>query len=113
MVGVISRMTTVVTLVARYRVDSVHVLTKDSAVTGAQLCQVDFVFLGSVCSAVAMSGGRPLSSFIELLSIVVLTEFDGCYLEVIRIDADVCRIIKAVKMTSREEGTAKKELNLD
>ena len=32
------RMTTVVAMVARCRVDSVHVLTKDSAVTGAQLC---------------------------------------------------------------------------
>ena len=32
-------MTTVVAMSARCRVDSVHVLTKDSAVTGAQLCQ--------------------------------------------------------------------------
>ena len=31
------------------------------------------VFLGSVCSAVAMGGGRPLSSFDELLSMAVLT----------------------------------------
>ena len=31
------------------------------------------VFLGSVCSAVAMGGGRPLSRFDELLSIAVLT----------------------------------------
>ena len=33
------RMTTVVAMVARCRVDSIHVLTKDSAVNGAQLCQ--------------------------------------------------------------------------
>ena len=31
--------TTVVAMVACDRVDSIHVLTKDSAVTGAQLCQ--------------------------------------------------------------------------
>ena len=33
------RMTTIVAMVVRSRVDSVHVVTKDSAVTGAQLCQ--------------------------------------------------------------------------
>ena len=33
------RLTTVVAIVARGRVDSIHVLTKDSAVTVAQLCQ--------------------------------------------------------------------------
>ena len=33
------RLTTVVAMVARCRADSVHVLTNDSAVTGAQLCQ--------------------------------------------------------------------------
>ena len=33
------RMTTVVAMVARCLVDSLCVLTKDSAVTGAQLCQ--------------------------------------------------------------------------
>ena len=33
------RMTTVVAMVARCLIDSIHVLTKDSAVTGAQLCQ--------------------------------------------------------------------------
>ena len=33
------RMTTDVKMVARCRVDSVNILTKDSAVTGAQLCQ--------------------------------------------------------------------------
>ena len=31
------RLTTVVAMVARCRVDSVHVLTKDSSVSGAQL----------------------------------------------------------------------------
>ena len=34
-----SRMTTVVAMVVRCRVDSVYVQTKDSTVTGAQLCQ--------------------------------------------------------------------------
>ena len=38
-VGVMRRMTTVMAMVARCRVDSIHVLTKDSAVTGAQLYQ--------------------------------------------------------------------------
>ena len=33
------RLTTVVAMVARSRVDSIHVLTMDSAVTGAQLFQ--------------------------------------------------------------------------
>ena len=33
------RMTTVVAMVAHCRVYSIHVLTKDSAVTGALLCQ--------------------------------------------------------------------------
>ena len=37
--GVMRRMTTDAAMVARCRVDSLHVLTKDSAVTGAQLCQ--------------------------------------------------------------------------
>ena len=32
------QLTTVVAMVARCRVDSIHVLIKDSAVTGAQLC---------------------------------------------------------------------------
>ena len=67
------RMTTVVAMVARCRVDSLHVLTKDSVVTGAQLCQYGSCLLGSVCSAVAMGGGWPLGSFDELLSMAVLT----------------------------------------
>ena len=54
-------------------VDSINVLTKDSAVTGAQLCQNSSCLLGNVCSAVAMGGGRPLSSFDELLSVAFLT----------------------------------------
>ena len=33
------RMSTVVAMVARCRVDSVHLLTKDSVVIGEQLCQ--------------------------------------------------------------------------
>ena len=33
------RMTTVVAMVVRCPIDFVHVLTKDTAVTGAQLCQ--------------------------------------------------------------------------
>ena len=32
-------MSTVVAMVATCLIDSVHVLTKDSAVTGAQMCQ--------------------------------------------------------------------------
>ena len=62
-------MTTVVAMVARCLVDSVHVLTKDSAVNGASLV---LVLLGSVCSAVAMDDGRPLGSFDELLSMPIL-----------------------------------------
>ena len=46
-VGVMRRMTTVVAMVARCRVDSIHVLTKDSAVTGAQLCQYSYCLFGS------------------------------------------------------------------
>ena len=37
--GVMRRMTSVVTMVARCRIDYDHVLTKNSAVIGAQLCQ--------------------------------------------------------------------------
>ena len=66
------RLTTVMAMVACCRVDSLHELTKDSAVTGAQLCQYSSCLLGSVCSAVAKGGGRPLSSFDELLSMTVL-----------------------------------------
>ena len=38
-VGVMRRLTTVVAMVACCRVDSIHVMTKDLAVTGVQLCQ--------------------------------------------------------------------------
>ena len=34
--GVMRRLTAVVAMVARCQVDSIHVLTKDTAVTGAQ-----------------------------------------------------------------------------
>ena len=71
--GVIRRMTTVVTMDTCCRLDSLHVLTKDSAVTEAQLFQHFLVFIGSVRSAVAMGGGRPLSSLGELLSMAVVT----------------------------------------
>ena len=57
---------TVVAMVACSQVDSVHVLTKDSAVTSAQLC------IGSVCSAVALCGGQALSSFDALPSMAVV-----------------------------------------
>ena len=46
-VGITRRVTTVVAMVARYRDDFVHVLTNDSAVTGAQLCQHSSCLLGS------------------------------------------------------------------
>ena len=71
--GVMRRMTTVVVMVVRCRIDSVHVLTTDSAVTGALLRLFVPIFLGSVCSDVAMGGCRPLNSFDELLSMAVLT----------------------------------------
>ena len=67
------RMTTVVAMVVRCRVDSLHVLTKDSAVTGAQLCQYSCCLPCRVYSAIAMGGSRPLCSFDELLSVAVLT----------------------------------------
>ena len=37
--GVMRRTIAVVAMAARCRVGTIHVLTKDSAVTGAQLCQ--------------------------------------------------------------------------
>ena len=64
-VGVMRRMTIVI--VAHGQVDSVHILTKDLAVNGAQLCQYILVFLGSVSLSVA------IGSFDELLSMSVLT----------------------------------------
>ena len=56
-------MTAVVAMVARCQVYSIHVLTKDSAVTGAHCASIVLVILGSVCSTVAMGDGWPLSSF--------------------------------------------------
>ena len=67
------QMTTVVATDSCCRVDYVHVLTMDSAMSGAQLCQYSSLIIGSVCSAVAMGDGRPLSSFDELLSMSVQT----------------------------------------
>ena len=67
------RLTTVVPMVVHCQIDSLHVLTKDSAVTGAQLCQYSSCLPGSVCSAVAMGDGRPLSSFDKLHSMAALT----------------------------------------
>ena len=73
MVGVLRRMTTDVAMLVRCRVDSLNVLTKDSAVTGAQCASIVLVFPGRVCSAVAMGGDRPLSSLDELHSMAVQT----------------------------------------
>ena len=72
-VCVMSRLTTVVAMVECSLIDSINVLTMDSAMTGAQLCQNSSSLLGCVCSAVALGGGRPLGSFDELLSMAVLT----------------------------------------
>ena len=58
------RMTTVEAMVARCRVDSIHVLTKDSAVTGAQLCQYSSC-LSRQCLFGCSNGRR---SAIKLLS---------------------------------------------
>ena len=63
------RMTSVVTMVARCQVDSLRVLTKDSAVTGAQLWQ----YSSCLPWQCLFGGGRPLGSFDELLSMAVLT----------------------------------------
>ena len=52
------RLTTVVVKVASCRLKSIHVLTKDSAATGAQLCQYCFCLPWQCrigCSNVAMS----------------------------------------------------------
>ena len=67
------RLITVVAMVARGRVDSIHILTKDSAVTARSCARIVLVILGSVCSAVGMGGGRPLGSLDELLSMAVMT----------------------------------------
>ena len=72
-VGVMRRMTTVVAMLARFLVDTVHVLTMDSAVTGGQLFQHSSCLPWHVSSAVAMGGGNLLSCFDELLAMAVLT----------------------------------------
>ena len=72
------RLTTVVAMVARCWADSLHVLTMDSAVIGAQLCQNSSCLPCSDCSAVAMDGCWPFSSFDELLSMAVLSHLGGC-----------------------------------
>ena len=71
-VGVMRRMTTVLTMAARCRVDSFHVLIKDSPVTVLSCASIVFVVQGNACSAAAIGGGRPLGSFDELLPITVL-----------------------------------------
>ena len=70
------RMTAVVAMAAHSRVYSIHVLTKDSAVSGGQLCQYSSCLPWQcllAVSAVAMGGGWPLSSLDELLSMTVMT----------------------------------------
>ena len=62
------RMTAVVAMVARCQVDSIHVLTKDSAATIPQLCQCS-----SCLTWHCLFGCRPLSSFDDQLSMAVLT----------------------------------------
>ena len=62
-------------VIACCRLDSVHVLTKDSAATVRSCASIALVFLGFVCLTVAMGGGRPLSSFDELFSMAVLTAY--------------------------------------
>ena len=67
------RMTTVVPVVARCRVDFLHVLTKDLAVIGAQLC-LHSLCLPWLCLFGCSNGRRrPISNFDELLSMAVVT----------------------------------------
>ena len=65
------RLTTVVAMVARCRVDSIHVLTNDLDVIGAQLCQYSSC-LPWQC-LFGCSNGRRSASIDELLSMAVLT----------------------------------------
>ena len=66
-------MTIVVVMVARYRIDSVNVMNKDTAVTIAKLCQHSSC-LPRQCLFGCINGRRrPISSFDELLSMEVLT----------------------------------------
>ena len=67
------RMTTFVAMAVRCRVDSLHVLTSDSAVTGAQLCQ-NRSCLPWQCLFGCSNGKRSaIKQFYELLSMAVLT----------------------------------------
>ena len=65
------RLTTVVEIVARCRADSIHVLTKDSDVTGAQLCQ-NSSCLPSQCLFGCSNGRR---SAIKQFSMAVQTAY--------------------------------------
>ena len=69
------RMTTDVTMVARCRVDSVHVLTKNSVATYANLCQHSSCLPWQCQFGCEIGGNRPLSSFVDLLLMAVL---GGC-----------------------------------
>ena len=67
------QMTTVVTMVVHFWVDSIHVLTKESVVTGAQLCQYGSC-LPRQCLFGFSNGPRSaIKHFDELLSMTVLT----------------------------------------
>ena len=67
------RMTTVVAMVARCRIDSHHVLTRVSAVTGAQLCQYSS-YLPWQCLFGCCNGRRSaIKQFDEVLLMAVLT----------------------------------------
>ena len=72
-VGVMRRNTTVEAMVARSQVDSLHVLTMDSVVTGAQLYQYCSCLPWQCLFGSSNRLRSPLSSFDELLSIAVLT----------------------------------------
>ena len=62
------RKTTDVAMVVRCRVDSVHVLTKDSAVTCAQLGQYSTCLPWQCLFGCSNFSSRPLSRFDELQS---------------------------------------------
>ena len=54
-------------------VDSLHVLTKDSVVTGAQMCQYSSCLPWQCLFGCSNGRHRPLSCFDELLSMAVVT----------------------------------------
>ena len=67
------RMIVAVAIVARCRAYSIHVLNKDSGVTGAQLCQYSSC-LPWLCLFDCSNGRRSaIRQFDELLSMTVLT----------------------------------------